>query len=84
MAGTAPDFSTDVNPYEVLGLGLGSPQLSAADIKSAYRKKALLLHPDKRKQTERAGTPTVLASTLCCVASPRCCFSHATPPSASC
>jgi len=60
MAGTAPDFSTDVNPYEVLGLGLGSPQLSAADIKSAYRKKALLLHPDKRKQTERAGAPTVL------------------------
>jgi DnaJ family protein C protein 17 len=41
----------DVDPYAVLGLAPG--MLSDAEIKKAYRKKALVLHPDKRKDSER-------------------------------
>jgi DnaJ family protein C protein 17 len=45
----------EANPYALLGLGLGGAELSEADIKKAYRKKALALHPDKRPAEERAG-----------------------------
>jgi DnaJ family protein C protein 17 len=41
----------DVDPYAVLGLAPGV--LTDAEIKKAYRKKALVLHPDKRKDSER-------------------------------
>ena len=41
----------DVDPYTVLGLAPGV--LTDAEIKKAYRKKALVLHPDKRKDSER-------------------------------
>ena len=41
----------DVDPYAVLGLAPGV--LTDAEIKRAYRKKALVLHPDKRKDSER-------------------------------
>jgi DnaJ family protein C protein 17 len=40
-----------VDPYAVLGLAPGV--LTDAEIKKAYRKKALVLHPDKRKDSER-------------------------------
>jgi DnaJ homolog subfamily C member 17 len=41
----------DVDPYAVLGLAPGV--LTDAEIQKAYRKKALVLHPDKRKDSER-------------------------------
>jgi DnaJ family protein C protein 17 len=42
----------EIDPYRVLGLE-PKPDLSDAEIKKAYRKKALVLHPDKRKESER-------------------------------
>ena len=54
MRGLAPtlDGMADLDPYRVLGLE-PEPGLSEAVIKKAYRKKALVLHPDKRAASER-------------------------------
>ena len=42
----------ELDPYRVLGIEQ-RPNLTDAEIKKAYRKKALVLHPDKRKESER-------------------------------
>ena len=42
----------EVDPYRVLGID-PKPNLTDAEIKKAYRKLALKLHPDKRKDSER-------------------------------
>ncbi|MDB9924776.1 J domain-containing protein [bacterium] len=42
----------DEDPYFVLGLDPRA-DLTDGEIKKAYRKKALVLHPDKRKDSER-------------------------------
>jgi curved DNA-binding protein CbpA len=42
----------EIDPYRVLGIE-PKPDLTEAEIKKAYRKKALALHPDKRKESER-------------------------------
>jgi len=54
VRGLAPtlDGMADLDPYRVLGLE-PEPGLSEAVIKKAYRKKALVLHPDKRAASER-------------------------------
>ena len=54
----------EANPYELLGLGQGGAELSEADIKKAYRKKALALHPDKRPAVERSGGFAITAVSL--------------------
>ena len=51
LAPTLDDMA-DLDPYRVLGLE-PEPGLSEAVIKKAYRKKALVLHPDKRAASER-------------------------------
>ena len=38
----------EIDPYRVLGID-PKPNLTDAEIKKAYRKLALKLHPDKRK-----------------------------------
>ena len=42
----------EIDPYRVLGID-PKPNLTDAEIKKAYRKLALKLHPDKRKDSER-------------------------------
>ena len=42
----------EIDPYRVLGIEQ-KPNLTDGEIKKAYRKKALVLHPDKRKESER-------------------------------
>lgn len=42
---------SNFDPYEILGL---SPSASSRDIKSAYRKLSLILHPDKETGDEKA------------------------------
>ena len=44
------DFDLEVNPYDFLGVKRGCRDLK--EIKKAYHRKSLLLHPDKRKGNE--------------------------------
>ena len=55
----AAPLNPDENPYEVLGLGLGGASLSELEIKKAYRRRAIVLHPDKRPAAERAAAEVV-------------------------
>ena len=48
----AMENMAEVDPYRVLGID-PKPNLTDAEIKKAYRKLALKLHPDKRKDSER-------------------------------
>lgn len=46
-----PEDYADIDPYEVLGVSKGK-DASEDDIKKAYRRKALMTHPDKAKDDE--------------------------------
>lgn len=47
FSGRLEDFDLEVNPYDFLGLARGCKDLK--EIKKAYHKKSMLLHPDKKK-----------------------------------
>lgn len=46
------------NPYTILGLGRGGAHVTDAEIRKAYLRKALVLHPDKRPAAQRSVAET--------------------------
>lgn len=42
-------FSGEINPYEILGISKTNENLSEKEIRNYYKKRALVLHPDKTK-----------------------------------
>lgn len=52
----------DVNPYELLGLGI---EATDADIRKAYRTRSLKVHPDRVSAPPLNATPMLHTDTRC-------------------